>query len=125
MGCISPETILYENNNWFILCGDYSEHVSQDVGNKLNQPLSTPPNSKYCSPLQYSYERASIKYNQGTLSKPTHNSFKTDVFCLGLCLVELLVTSVLSRLDIDMDLGLFNGRSMFKSAMLKCNYNFR
>lgn len=78
---IRPETILFENDKWFILDGELSFKNVSEFGSSLNKPaFPKSADRKYLSPLS---AEALIKNDSALL----HNPYKSDVYSLGLVLL--------------------------------------
>lgn len=76
---IRPETVLFEDNKWFILHGDYAlTNKSTEFGSSMSKQVNfRPVSNNYLSPIMYE----SHARNDPSLS---HNPYKSDVYSLGL-----------------------------------------
>jgi len=87
---IRPETILLENGRWFIVRGELAEDISFEYGTVLCRPVSVRVSDKsYLSPLLF---EAHARMDQSI----SHNSFKSDIYSLGLVVLELETVGVWS-----------------------------
>ena len=82
---IRPETIMYEDGKWFILNGDNSfTNKSTEFGSSMTKSVGFRPNScLYLSPIMYE------SFIKNDINIP-HNSYKSDVYSLGIIIWELL-----------------------------------
>jgi hypothetical protein len=85
---IRPDTILLENGRWFIIKGELAEDITFEYGTVLSRPASIRVTDKsYLSPILF---EAHTRMDQSM----THNSFKSDVYSLGLVILELETVGV-------------------------------
>lgn len=92
---IRPQTVLFEDNKWFILHGDYVlTNKSTQFGSSMSKQVNFRPFSNgYLSPIMYE----SHAKNDPTLS---HNPYKSDVYSLGLIIWQLLSIGTLQPMQI-------------------------